>query len=249
MISLCTTIKNRLHHLQATLPRNLQDNPKAEFVIVDFSSTDGLHDWIQPYLDRVVYAHVPGMQFYDSSFSKNIAHQLATGGIVCNVDADNYTGPGFTDWLEANMTYTSVARCRVDKPGPHGRLALAKPWFLALGGYDETMRGWGHDDLDLERRAIKLGLRPIDIPDHFLHDIGHSNEDRLRWMVPGVGNVVDTEGYNGKISTYNLQNGFLVANRDKSWGIERIGLSNIDISRPASENQEVLKGGPSMHDP
>ena len=50
MVSFCITCKNRLHQIRQTLRKNLSDNIMhqdfIEFILVDFSSTDGLFDWI-----------------------------------------------------------------------------------------------------------------------------------------------------------------------------------------------------------
>jgi hypothetical protein len=38
----CTTVKNRAFHLANTLPKNLADNPKSKFVILDYGTEDDL---------------------------------------------------------------------------------------------------------------------------------------------------------------------------------------------------------------
>ena len=48
-VSICTIAMNRLHHVQKTLPVNLAQNadPKVNFVLLDYSSNDGLGDYVK----------------------------------------------------------------------------------------------------------------------------------------------------------------------------------------------------------
>ena len=114
-ISLCTTCMGRAHHLKQTLPRNLADSvdssrPDAvEFVVLDYSSSDDLAEWIttnpelRPYLEAGIlkFARSEGHTSFRHSHAKNMAHALATGDYVCNVDADNFLGFGFVHYLRA----------------------------------------------------------------------------------------------------------------------------------------------------
>ena len=99
---------NRLHHLKKTLPQNLEDNigyPKIEFVVLDYSSKDGLSDWIYDKMSSYVEKGI--LKFYRTdkpesfvhSHAKNAVSKLATGEVLCNIDADNYTGLDFAHFV------------------------------------------------------------------------------------------------------------------------------------------------------
>jgi hypothetical protein len=49
-LSFCITCKNRFYQIIQTLKKNLEDNRLhsdwIEFILIDFGSTDGLHDWV-----------------------------------------------------------------------------------------------------------------------------------------------------------------------------------------------------------
>src|SRR5688500_17538164 len=103
-ISICITIMNRLHQLQRTLPENIRSNSDyetLEYVILDYNSSDGLAHWIYAnFKDELVagvvlYYKVETANKFNPSHAKNLAFEIAGGEIVCNVNADHYTGKSF----------------------------------------------------------------------------------------------------------------------------------------------------------
>jgi hypothetical protein len=206
-LSLCTTCMGRAHHLRQTLPRNLADcvdwsRPQAvEFVVLDYSSPDGLAEWIttdrrlRPYLDAGIlrFARSDGHTHFRHSHAKNMVHSLAGGDFICNLDADNFTGRGFADFLRSvfcRRPNAVVATNRFDRrlnaeayKGSMGRIALSAENFAMLGGYDESarFRGWSGEDTDLLIRAIRWRLRPVMIRNRrYLEVVPHSDLERIR---------------------------------------------------------------------
>ena len=205
-ISFCTTCMGRAHHLKRTLARNLADTvdwvrPDAvEFVVVDWSSPDDLAEWFEtdpelaPYRERGILrlVRVPGQTHFRHSHAKNVAHRAATGDVVCNVDADNFVGPGFASFLRATFVRRRravVATSRLDRgltdqryQGCMGRIAMHRTDVDALGGYDESerFRGWAAEDTDLLMRAVRSRLVPVLIRDRrFLEVVTHSDLERI----------------------------------------------------------------------
>lgn len=206
-ISFCTTCMGRAHHLKQTLPRNLADTvdwarPDAvEFVVLDYSSPDDLAHWmhtdpvLQPYRDAGIlrFARSPGQTRFRHSHAKNMAHALASGDVLVNVDADNFVGPGFAEHLREVFTRRPNAVVTPDRldarlnVGSHrgcmGRVALSRRSFERLGGYDESdrFRGWAGEDTDLVIRAIKMFRRPVFLRDlAHLQVVTHSDVERIR---------------------------------------------------------------------
>lgn len=80
-----------------------------------------------------------------------MAHALTTGDYVCNVDADNFVGFGFTEYLRAVFTRRPNAILtsnRVDRrlniavyKGSMGRVALSKENLESLGGMTAASSG------------------------------------------------------------------------------------------------------------
>ena len=198
-ISFCTTCMGRLHHLKETLPANLKtsaDRPDLEFVVLDYNSKDGLEEWMRREMaqavtsGRVAYYRERAARFFDPRHAKNIAHLMATGDILVNVDADNFIGPGYAGKLEEffgspGVFVTSDPGQTKLKEGSaqlgiSGRIALRAADFKALRGYDEGLVGWGGEDPDLNRRARARGLRQISLYWPGDRVIPHCNEERTR---------------------------------------------------------------------
>jgi hypothetical protein len=229
-ISLCTTCMGRLHDLRRTLPKNIEDNrdyPHLEFVILDYNSGDGLEDWMRRNMmghiesGRVVYYRTTEPEYYSMSHSRNVAFLAAGGEIVNNVDADNWTNPGFAAYLNrlANECPRNAifAKC---KRLLHGRIGFFKDEWIALGGYDERLCGYGHDDKDLLCRAWLSGFT--------LMWYGGAYVSRIRTprAVKGARmentNWKETEKSNAATSERNLRRGRYRANDGVRWGTARL---------------------------
>lgn len=219
----------RLHHLQKTLPRNLADNestPRLEFVVLDYTSLDGLGTWIRSNFqneiksERLVYARLEGQTSFQIAYAKNVAHRLATGDILCNVDADNYIGPKFGEFLREK--FSKSVNIFIHAPGTSGaggRIALHAAHFHQLGGYDERFgSSWGYEDNDLLCRARGLGLRRVCIPpgSPFVKIIQHGDDERLSFVTDKRKHW--TRRRNKLLSDESLAASQLVANRNILYG-------------------------------
>ena len=185
----------RLHHLSVTLSRNLQDNlryPDLEFVILDYNSPDGLREWIHETLGaeiqsgRIKYVRTDQPERFHMARAKNMAHRAASGEILCNLDADNFTGPDFAFFIDTAMrSHTNRIGSSLGLgpwKGTGGRIFIHREAFERLGGYDESYVGWGHDDADFVDRARLAGMDVLPIPLPFLECLPHDNAERDRMM-------------------------------------------------------------------
>ena len=211
MISYCTTCKGRLHHLRETLPKNLEaekDNPDIEFVILDYTSEDGLGDWIKQNYSkeiasgRIRYARYDDGVHFKMAHAKNMAHRLATGDVLCNLDADNIISKDFSKYLNKlfqDNPHTILTRIRLSLGdycktafikrkgvlGLGGRIAVSRDDFIELGGYDESISGWGPDDFNFGKRAVAVGLKEVLLSDEFAGSVlSHSHEERISNLDP-----------------------------------------------------------------
>jgi glycosyltransferase involved in cell wall biosynthesis len=192
-ISFCTVSMNRVHHIKKTLLINLMDNAgyhNCEFVLLDYNSSDGLEDFVKEQLKeyiisgRLKYYRTNVPAYFHRAHALNTAFKLSSGDVVCNVDADNYTGKGFAAYINDVFNHQQDIFLTVDleKYGADvcGRVCMKRKDFFRIGGYDETMDCWGHDDDDIKNRLSKAGLEKVYIsgPD-FFKAITHGTTDRL----------------------------------------------------------------------
>jgi len=227
-LSICTTVMNRLKDLKQTLRKNMADNanyPNLEFVVLDYNSTDGLEEWIKAEMmddiknGRLTYAKTTEPKYFSMTHSRNMAFKVASGEIVNNLDADNFCQTGFARYINRlSVAMPERAIFAKSRQLLRGRLGFYKQEWTALGGYDERLGAYGHDDADLLHRAWESGytLMPFSqgegcfvgiVPKHNKH----SDENmELPWWV--------TEGENRMLSFTNLITGRLVANKGHEWG-------------------------------
>jgi hypothetical protein len=196
-ISLCTVVMNRIHHIKKTLPKNIKDNShykNIEFVVLDYNSQDGLEQWIKKemrdYIDSgiLIYAKTDTPTVFDRSHSRNQMFRIATGDIICNIDADNYTGKNFASYVNDTFNKEDSIILVADTKGKHynlkdafGRFCVKREDFLKIKGYDESMKSYGYEDIDLYNRIKWLGRKEKIIKDiSYLKSISHQNDERTK---------------------------------------------------------------------
>lgn len=195
-ISICTVCMNRLHHIKKTLPANLLDNASyenIEFVLLDYGSTDGLYEWVKSELKDYIkkgilkYYYTSSPQYFDRSHSRNLMFRLASGDIICNVDADNYTGKKFAEYVNEIFSTQKDIYLVADTQKRYyflrnafGRFCVWKKDFDAVGGLDEKMKSYGSETLDFYQRLENAGKSEVLIEDvSFLSTISHGDEERI----------------------------------------------------------------------
>jgi hypothetical protein len=226
-ISICTTCMNRLDDYKKSLMQNMKDNedyPNLEFVLLDYNTTtDKIQEWVKekmmPHIEsgKFVYARTEDPQFYSMTHSRNLAFKIASGDIVNNVDADNYTKKGFATYLNslANQ-HPEQAYFAKGKKMLRGRLGFYRKEFIELlGGYDEQIKDYGHDDHDLMNRAAGLGFTMLWFGGQFYANVGSKKHQ--------TGNMAEkdwkwTEWRNKIISLENHRDKKFKANVGKEWG-------------------------------
>lgn len=196
-ISICTVCMNRLVHLKETLPANIEDNsdhPSLEFIVLDYNSGDGMENWARSQWASFIgsgllkYYKTEEPAFMDLSHAKNMALRLATGDVLCMVDADNFTGNGYASWVNSvftqqgnNSIVTTIEKDKVPYRDVGGKIGVSRKALYRSKGFDESLTGYGIEDIDLINRLEKEGGKRVFITDpQFLQFIPHSNEERLK---------------------------------------------------------------------
>lgn len=194
LIAFCTTCKGRSRHLAATLPQNIADNrdyPNCKFVVLDYNSGDGLLPWLKENWNPQVsvYSECTAPKFR-MAHAKNMAHRLGImerADVLVNLDADNFTGPGFASFVARHFrehgpnSFLWGKMVQGTTPrGVSGRIAVSAQSFLKAGGYSEQYDAWGPDDLDFKTRLKSLGNEPHEIPVEYLRALRHPDKLRFR---------------------------------------------------------------------
>lgn len=196
IVSLCTVCKNRASHYRQTILKNIRDNEvngNVEFLLLDYNSDDDLEEWVKANLGSYIesgllsYYKTFDPQYFHRSHSRNMAFRLAKGNLICNVDADNYVGQGFADYLINEFSINNnVFLCAggetdgIPYPDMGGRICVSKNDFNAVGGYDEDMCNYGYEDFDLISRLEMNQLNKKLIGDErYLTAIKHEMNDRI----------------------------------------------------------------------
>jgi hypothetical protein len=235
-VSYCITCHGRLWQIALTLFDNLRRlRDDEELVLLDYGSPDGLNRFIESSTTcqsamesgRLVYAQTAA-KHYHCPKAKNLAHRLARGKLLVNLDADNSNcrmraaiGRRFSNGDDLILQMDEGVHGDPLR-GTFGRICVPRYWFYRLGGYDEAFEPIGHQDQDLIWRAKALGLRhvvastggPAPVRNTMVEKASHTG--KRSWHVMWRANE--------KASRRNLKEGRLVANA-QGWGSADVAIN------------------------
>lgn len=194
-ISYCTVSMNRAEHVKKTLTENIENNlsSNVEFLLLDYNSKDDLEIWTMNNMKhhiksgKLKFFKTNEPTHFDRSHSRNMIIKQAKGKYVCNVDADNYLGKGFSEYVIKIFSENNNCYLGTDLDGVHynlmdtyGRVCCEKSVFMTLRGYDESLKGYGPEDKDFFSRLENIGISKVTIKNtKFLRAIAHSNTERI----------------------------------------------------------------------
>jgi hypothetical protein len=187
---------DRLHHLRQTLPVNITDNENyenLEFILLDYNSSDALEEYVKTNLSiyietgKLIYCKTFTPKFFHRSHSRNLAFKLATGDLICNIDADNFTGKNFANYInesfekEENIFLTTLGDTnRKYQKDTLGRICVKREDFYNIKGYDERMVSYGFEDYDFANRLELSGVkRSLICKEENLQAINHEQKERI----------------------------------------------------------------------
>ena len=228
-ISYCTTCKGRLWQLKDTLFDNINTIKQydgVDIVLLNYHSDDGLDNYIfsnfQQYLKNQklkYYRLISEAKYFDMSYAKNIAHCLASGQVLFNLDADNYIGSSLPELLNLPQN-TILTPLGISNTGTsrYGRIGVNNGTFHALRGYNEAIKGLAGDDGDLIIRALKSGLKITQSQDKSI-PIQNTEQDKQKYTDPAsigqqhrIGHLVNPGGY-GRARVLDINNNIIHVGR------------------------------------
>ena len=160
--SLIITCKGRRSQLQRTIPLHLEHAPyfPYEIIVVDYGCPGEAFEWVQQLNHPNVWSIrvKDNVEYFNLSRARNCGAGVATGQFLCFSDADVYPrGP----WLQTMVKATEVTGVAMARPkwkrGGCGICCLPADVYRAIRGHDETLEGWGWEDIDLKGRAAVVG--------------------------------------------------------------------------------------------
>jgi len=182
MITAVTTCMGRLEHLETTLPLMLQEFDRV--IVVDWSCPQGSGQWAEEEGASVVYRKRE--EYFNASKARNLGAREVQTRKVCFVDADTMVFPGLAEEIETlldlkTMIVASRRPDNTDVPNLNGFIAVDIGQFWGVGGYNESLEGYGLEDAFLRAQLFcERGMRPKRVSPALLGAIQHSDEIRGR---------------------------------------------------------------------
>lgn len=185
---------NRLFHLKQTILKNIEHAKTysdVEFVLLDYNSQDGLEEWVKENLSDhiksgiVKFYQTKEPKYWFAAHAKNIAHKMATGDILVNIDSDILIPEGFCEYIRDLFSSGHRVVMSFESSDPYGHDGCAgivgaqKEDFYSVNGYDESISlGWGYDDMNYQFRVRMHNDLHLFTPPKICLCIPHSNETR-----------------------------------------------------------------------
>lgn len=186
-IAFVTTCKNRLHHLQQTLPLWVAEAPD-EIVVVDYGCPQGTGDWVEANWPQVKVLRVNDDPGFRLPRARNLGAAAVDADWICFIDADIQVKHGWLAWmrghLEQGCFYRAAKVGRVRNAETWGTVIAPNEVVRAIGGYDELFTDWGGEDNDLYDRLKLAGVRQCEYPQEFVAPISH--DDDMRFVYAAV---------------------------------------------------------------
>lgn len=173
--------KGRLHHLKDTIDVIARQSIAHEVVIVDYDCPDGTYQWAQtlPYPNvRAVKADTKGSDKFNLSRARNEGVRNSKGDILFFCDADTLLSPVFLS-IHLSKPIEGFFYCGWGYGESTGNLIVQRAVFEQVRGYNEALKGWGFEDIDIYNRMEAAGYqrRP------FIggtRSIQHGDDDRVK---------------------------------------------------------------------
>jgi glycosyltransferase involved in cell wall biosynthesis len=215
------------------------DQLDIEWVIVNFNSTDGLDAMMMEKLGhlttRIAYFRETSGRAWHASIAKNVAHRVATGEILMNLDCDNFIGNA----LDAIREYFQVGYRLLhlfsgfNGDGTYGRIVIDRDVFHAVGGYDESFYPMAYQDADLLQRATAIGTRGRRV--HCPRGLALPNTKEQSVINCAMAMTWDDFHFaNQARSQANMAAGRFVANAPDGWSfmqIERVNVPRVSCAQ------------------
>lgn len=177
LLSIITPCKNRLEHLKQTLPL-MRSVDHAEVIVVDYGCEQGTGDWAAANYRDVKVVRINDDPIFHVSRARNIGASHASAEVLCFIDADTFVIGNLSEWSINNLKKNCFFVIPEVGASTAGFLICYKSDFLNVGGYDEALRGWAPEDMDLYERLEISGVTKGGVPANMFASINHGDDLR-----------------------------------------------------------------------
>ena len=179
-ITYVTTCKGRLHHLARTLPA-AAGQAGVDCIVVDYGCPDGAGDWVREHHPGVKVVRVADDPGFNLARARNLGASHAQSEWLAFIDADVLLAPEFFANVAPGLSPGHYFLPDSGDPTTMGSCLVERSAFLAAGGYDEAIRGWGGEDNDLYEALSLNGVRRAYYRGGLVTPIRHSDAERTRY--------------------------------------------------------------------
>ena len=181
-LSLITTCRSRLAHLQQSLPTFVAQ-PATECIVVDYDCPEATGDWVARNYPQVKVVRTGSQPVFEAARARNLGAAVAESPRLCFVDADVCLADGFAEEIGRLLAPRRFLRAHPVVNEIFGTIVCWRDDFQRIGGFDEVMQGWGNEDIDLLFRLELAGSRVGSYPAALLQPIPHADELRVKHHV------------------------------------------------------------------
>jgi hypothetical protein len=179
-IHLITTCKGRLDHLKQVLPTWLTDS-YITVTVVDYDCPQQAGKWIKANYPHCRVVSVSDKPKFHLAQARNLGAQQTPPGWWMFIDADMTLKSGWGSAVRAKLQPGHYHIANPLQWSMTGTCVLESKYFQAIGGYDETFRGWAAEDIDFYAMLRQIGCRPHFYPGQYATPIVHNDEIRTQF--------------------------------------------------------------------
>lgn len=187
-----STCKGRLDHIKQTSKAFLEAMPRdVRYLVVDYNCPEHTGNWVKQTWGNTGRVDALVMNARQGAFHKTIALNAGSkyainkmgAEYLLYLDADTLILPGFINQITPLLCKD---RFIIAEPTGEedltGLLVIHKSMFIASGGFEESFRGWGSEDLEFRLRLFAKHNYQFDIVScENLGAIHHDNNLRVKF--------------------------------------------------------------------
>ena len=225
LVSICIPAMNRTDDLRQIMPHLIlaaNASPPVEIVIVDYSSSDGLGEFVQHVQasgmlnggSLLTYSRYEGRDTYHMAHARNLSVKASHGDYVLISSSDIVITAAYLDAIRAQIAQGCVWTYPAQRY--KGVICVRRDEFEAAGGFDERFEWYGKEDKDLHQRLLRRGAQAGTVT-AALSVIPTPWEKKKRNY---RGHPSRSEMHRATLEIYreNCAAGVLVANEGQEWG-------------------------------